>query len=102
MRRAHQTFHVSRLKPAVTHALCPTPVHPPPPRIIDGGETFTVNWLTDCRRRGRGLQDLIDWEGYGSEERPWTPARLILDKTLITDFHRDHPVPPVKTPKGAS
>ena len=102
MRRVHPTFHVSRLKPVVTHALCSAPVPPPPSRIIDGGETFTVNRLMDCCRRGRGLQYLVDWEGYGSEERSWTPARFILDKGLINDFHKSHPVPPVKTPRGAS
>ena len=38
----HPTFHISRLKPAVTHALASAPVGPPPPRVIGGGETFTV------------------------------------------------------------
>ena len=95
MRRVHPTFHVSRIKPAVTHALCPTPALPPAPCIIDGGETFTVREFMDCRHRGRGLQYLVDWEGYGPEERSWTPARFILDEGLITDYHRTHPVPPV-------
>ena len=102
MRRVHPTFHVSRLKPAVTHALCPALTSPPAPRIIDGGEVFTVNQLLYCRRRGRGLQYLVDWEGYGPEERSWTPARFILDKTLITNFHRVNPVPAVRTPRGIS
>ena len=52
MRRLHPMFHVSRIKPAVTHTLCSAPATPPPPHIIDGGETFTVNRLMDCRRRG--------------------------------------------------
>ena len=102
MRRVHPTFHVSHIKSTVTHALCPIPALPPAPRIIDGGETFTVKELMDCRRRGRGLRYLVDWEGYGPEERSWTPARLILDKELINDFHKTHPVPPVKMPRGAS
>ena len=102
MRRVHLIFHVSRMKPAVSHALCRTPAPPPSPRIIGGGETFTVNKLMDCHRRGRGLQNLVYWEGYSLEERSWTPARFFLDKTLITDFHKEHPVPPIKMPRGAS
>ena len=102
MRRLHPTFHVSRLKLVVSQALCSAPVPPPPSRIIDGGETFTVKWLMDCRRRGRGLQYLVNWEGYRAEERSWTPARFIIDKTLIRDYHKDQPIPPLKTPRGAS
>ena len=69
MRRIHPTFHISQVKPAVTHALASAPVGPPPPRVIDGGETYTVWWLMECRRQGRGLQYLVDWEGYGPEHR---------------------------------
>ena len=102
MRRIHPTFHVSRVKPVLTHVLASAPVAPPLPRVIGGGETFTVSRLMECRRRGRGLQYLVDWEGYGPEHRPWTPARFILDKDLIRDFHRRHGVPGVKTSRGAS
>ena len=104
LRRVHLTFHVSRLKPAVTHTLCSAPPNPPPPHVINGGKTFTVNRLmaTYCRRRGRGWQYLVDWEGYGPEERTWMPAWFILDKQLIRDFHKDNPRGGLKTPRGAS
>ena len=70
--------------------------------VIGGGETYTVRRLMDCRRRGRGFQYLVDWEGYGPEHWSWIPARFILDKDLIQDYHRTNLMPILKTPRGAS
>uniref|UniRef100_A0A8C1CJZ3 Chromo domain-containing protein n=1 Tax=Cyprinus carpio carpio TaxID=630221 RepID=A0A8C1CJZ3_CYPCA len=94
-RRIHPAFHVSKIKPVFYARINPPTPVPPPPRLVDGEPTYSVNRILDSRRRGRGFQYLVDWEGYGPEERSWVPARDILDHSLIDDYNQQflcHPL----------
>ncbi|KAI3376751.1 hypothetical protein L3Q82_000348 [Scortum barcoo] len=75
--RVHPSFHVSKIKPVKESLLVPPTKPPPPPKLIDGGPVYAVKKLLAVRKRGRGHQFLVDWTGYGPEERSWVPASFI-------------------------
>ncbi|KAL0186270.1 hypothetical protein M9458_017940, partial [Cirrhinus mrigala] len=93
--RISPTFHVSLLKPAGdpgrAENLDEAASQGPPPVIVDGEEVYRVNTILDSRRRRGQLQYLVDWEGFGPEERSWVASGDILDPSLTTDFHTNHP-----------
>ncbi|KAL0176934.1 hypothetical protein M9458_029264, partial [Cirrhinus mrigala] len=102
--RISPTFHVSLFKPAGppegVENLDETASQGPPPIIIDGEEVYRVNSILDSRRRRGRLEYLVDWEGFGPEERSWVASGDILDPSLTTDFHSNHPDRPAPRGRG--
>ncbi|KAK3506929.1 hypothetical protein QTP70_031209 [Hemibagrus guttatus] len=92
------TFHVSLLKP-FTDSVLPTPSVepevPPLPEIDTDNTTYQVREVMNSRQRGGRLQYLVDWEGYGPEERSWVDRDDILDPSLLVEFHQRHPSVPL-------
>nr|XP_033958128.1 polyserase-2-like [Pseudochaenichthys georgianus] len=81
--KVHPTFHVSKLKPVKESRLVPASTPPPPPRIVDGGQVYTVDKILSERKRGRGRQFLVDWvgsagEGYHRQNHTATMMSLVF------------------------
>jgi hypothetical protein len=91
----HPVFHVVKLMPAPPDPIEGRRVHPPPPpEIVGGEERYEVKEVIDSRMRGRKLQYLVRWNGYGREENSWILEGDLDAPDLITDFYRTHPNAP--------
>ncbi|KAK3506499.1 hypothetical protein QTP70_003045 [Hemibagrus guttatus] len=102
--KIHPVFHVSLLKPHYPSVLPYTEPgeakEPPLPLIVDDGAAYLVQDILDSQCRGGHLEYLVDWEGYGPEERSWVPRNDILDPSLLDDFHVRHPDRPAPRGRG--
>jgi hypothetical protein len=91
----HPVFHIIKLMPAPPDPIEGRRAHPPPPPEIVGGEArYEVEEVIDSRMRGRRLQYLVRWKGYGHEENLWLSEGDLNAPDLITDFHKGHPTAP--------
>ncbi|XP_061745260.1 uncharacterized protein LOC133544172 [Nerophis ophidion] len=98
----HSVVHVSQIKPVAESSLSPATPAPPPSRFLpNGDQVWTVKEILRVRRQGRGLVYLVDWDGYGPEDRSWVPASYLADPSLLEDFYRANPDAPRRS-SGAS
>ena len=68
-------FSLSRVKTMSDCPLSTVPRPTPLTCLISGRPAYMVRHLPKVRPWGRGFQYLVDWEGFGLEERCWVPTR---------------------------
>jgi hypothetical protein len=53
-----------------------------------GDEYFPVEKILDSRRRGRRMEYLVKWEGYGPEDSSWEPAAHLKCPEVLQEFRQ--------------
>ena len=91
--RIHPVFHVSLLDPYRANKIGgreqPLPM---PPEIMNGGIEYEIEVVLDSRIQRNKLGYLVEWKGYGPEERTWKPAENLENaKEAVAAFHFRHP-----------
>uniref|UniRef100_A0A8C5R326 Gypsy retrotransposon integrase-like protein 1 n=1 Tax=Leptobrachium leishanense TaxID=445787 RepID=A0A8C5R326_9ANUR len=89
--RLHNVFHTSLLKPLLCNRYTRA-VPPPPPVQVDGETEYEVRKVLDSRLFRGALQYLVNWVGYGPEDRSWIPASNMSASRLVRAFHASHPI----------
>src|SRR5690606_22130459 len=85
-------FHVSLLHPYHKNNIDNRSPPPPSPITVNDENEFEVERILDSRIRYRKLQYLIEWKGYGPNERTWEPlSNLTHCSSLLRRFHRLNP-----------
>src|SRR3984893_15160815 len=64
----------------------------PPPELINDHKQYGIEEILKSRKRGRGIQYLVKWEGYPHEDNTWEPKKnLVQAPEAIKDFHKKNP-----------
>jgi hypothetical protein len=92
--KIHPVFHISLLKPYREDALNPPPSAPPDPVLNDQGEEeYYVEEILNhrIRRLGRGkrLEFLVRWTGYGPDADEWLPLIHVEDTVAYDRYEQE-------------
>jgi hypothetical protein len=59
---------------------------PGPVVTTEGTEEWEVKKIVDSRKRGKGMQYLVRWAGYGPECDTWLPSREVEDCQALDEY----------------
>jgi hypothetical protein len=90
MQKVHPVFHVSVLQKHTADSIKGQHHKPLDPIEIEGQEDWEVKYILDCRKKGKGVEYLVNWKGFGKEAESWEPARNLNNncRELIKEFNK--------------
>jgi hypothetical protein len=82
--KIHPVFHVSQLKQFNDPGQHNSAEQPPPAPVITGyDKEYEVEKIITHRKKGRDVQYLVRWKGYGPEDDTWEPERNLRNASNI-------------------
>jgi hypothetical protein len=94
--RMHSVFHISLLEPYIENTIPGRETLPPPP-TGDDLDLYDTEAILDSRIRYRKVEYLVQWKGYGPDERTWEPLDNLVTEgayALLREFHQKNPSKP--------
>ena len=71
--RIHDVFHAALLRPYKENRIYGENFVKPPPELEEGKEVYDVETILNHRKRGRGYQYFVKWQGYPITNASWEP-----------------------------
>lgn len=91
--KIHPVFHVSLLQPVSPDYH--VDYSPLPPVVVDGTLEYEVDEILNSRIRRNKLEYLVNWKGFGPQDRTWEPhTNMTHCAQLLDDFHVKNPTLP--------
>jgi hypothetical protein len=89
--RIHNVFHATLLKHYKENDIYGKNFPEPPPELLDGEEVYDVETILNHRKRGRGYQYFVKWQGYPISDASWEPEHAFSnDGDILTQYKRRH------------
>ena len=77
--RIHNVFHATLLKPYRENETYGQNFPEPPPELVEGEEVYKIETILNHRKRGRGYQYYVKWQGYPISDASWEPEHVFSD-----------------------
>ena len=87
-------FHATLLRPYKENEIYGENFTEPPPELLEGEEVYKVETILNHRRRGRGYQYFVKWQGYPITDASWEPEHAFSnDGDTLKIYKTRHNLP---------
>ena len=92
--KIHNMFHAILLRPYTETEAHGNNYPRPPPDLLEGEKLYTVERILKHRRRGRGYQYYVLWEGYPITKASWeSELAFSADGDTLALYKQQHQLP---------